>query len=67
MRTKTKTIAGVVFATAAVSFVAWSRWNNEKQTPTAEILPLAVKIQTIEPASITRTLNVSGTLVGENE
>jgi RND family efflux transporter MFP subunit len=64
---KTKTIVGVIFATATVSFVAWSRWNNEKQAQTPGALPLAVKIQTIEPAPITQTLTVSGTLVGENE
>lgn len=64
---RTKTIVGVIFATAAVSFVAWSRWNNEKQAQTPEALPLAVKITTIEPAPITQTLAVSGTLVGENE
>jgi RND family efflux transporter MFP subunit len=65
---KTKTIIGFLLATAAVSFVGWSRWKTEKQSNAgAEGLPLSVKIQIAQPASITQRLAVSGTLVGENE
>jgi RND family efflux transporter MFP subunit len=65
---RTKTILIATLATAAVSFVAWSRWNSEKQSAKGiESLPLAVKIQVVTPAAISQSLVVSGTLVGENE
>ncbi|MCI0696212.1 efflux RND transporter periplasmic adaptor subunit [candidate division KSB1 bacterium] len=65
---KTKLILITTLATVAVSFVAWSRWSSEKQSGKGiESLPLSVKIQTIQPASISQSLIVSGTLVGENE
>ncbi len=64
---KAKTILIATLATAMVSFVAWSRWNDEKKPETASTQPLAVKIQAITPKGISKTLTVSGTLVGENE
>jgi RND family efflux transporter MFP subunit len=65
---KSKAIIGVLVATAAISFVAWSRWSSEKQADKGiESLPLSVKIQTVAPAAISQSLVVSGTLVGENE
>jgi len=65
---KTKTIIGVIAATAAVSVVAWSHWKSEKQATTAaDGLLLAVKVQVLQTAAITQSLAVSGTLVGENE
>jgi hypothetical protein len=64
---KTKTIIGILLATAAVSFVAWSRWKPEKQANAATVLPLSVKIQVVRPAAMAQNLEVSGTLVGENE
>ncbi|MDZ7363565.1 MAG: efflux RND transporter periplasmic adaptor subunit [candidate division KSB1 bacterium] len=65
---KTRTIVGIILATAAISFVAWSHWKSEKQTVAAsEGLPLAVKIHVVTPAAISQSLAVSGTLVGENE
>lgn len=65
---KPKTILIATLATAAVSFVAWSRWSSEKQSNHAAAgLPLSVKIQIALPASISQSLIVSGTLVGENE
>jgi RND family efflux transporter MFP subunit len=62
-----KTIVGVILAFAAVSVVAWSRWNNGKEASAPEALPLAVKVQITEPTEIAQTLAVSGTLVGANE
>jgi RND family efflux transporter MFP subunit len=65
---KTKPILIATLATAAVSFVAWSRWSSEKQSGKGiESLPLSVKIQVVAPAAISQSLVVSGTLVGENE
>jgi RND family efflux transporter MFP subunit len=64
---RAKPIVGVILATAAVTFVAWSRWNNGTETNSPAALPLAVKIQTIAPSKIAQTLTVSGTLFGENE
>jgi RND family efflux transporter MFP subunit len=65
---KTKALIIATLATAAVSFVGWSRWNSEKQSNhAAEGLPLSVKIQIIQLASISQSLIVSGTLIGENE
>lgn len=64
---KSKIVAGLLFATALISFAAWSRWSNDKSDKPAEALPLAVKIQVLAPAEIAQTLTVSGTLVGENE
>ncbi|MDZ7292392.1 MAG: efflux RND transporter periplasmic adaptor subunit [candidate division KSB1 bacterium] len=64
---RSKTIIGVIVVIAALSVVAWSRWSNEQKSGVPEALPLAVKIQIVEPAEIKQTLNVSGTLVGENE
>lgn len=65
---KTKTILITTLATAAVSFVAWSRWSSEKQSNhAAEGLPLSVKLLIVQPASISQSLAVSGTLIGENE
>jgi RND family efflux transporter MFP subunit len=63
-----KTILIATLATAAVSFVAWSRWGSDKQSGKGiESLPLSVKIQVVAPAAISQSLVVSGTLVGENE
>ncbi len=60
---KTKTILIVILATAAVSFVAWSRWKPDKQSDKAvEGLPLSVKIQAVAPSAISQSLAVSGTL-----
>lgn len=65
---KAKTILLTILATAAVSFVAWSRWKSDKPANAATSgLPLSVKIQVAQPAAMTQTLAVSGTLVGENE
>lgn len=64
---KAKRILIATLATAMVSFVAWSRWNDEKKPEAAAAQPLAVKIQVITPKGISKTLTVSGTLVGENE
>jgi RND family efflux transporter MFP subunit len=65
---KNKIIIGVFLATAVISFVAWSRWKSEKQANAATAsVPLSVKIQIMQPAPITQNLQVSGTLVGENE
>lgn len=65
---KTKPILIAALATAAISFVAWSRWSPEKQSNhAAEGLPLSVKLQIVQPASISQSLVVSGTLIGENE
>jgi len=64
---KTKTIVVATLATAAISFVAWSRWKNDKQSAAPEAIPLAVKIEIVKPMEISQTLNVSGTLVGQNE
>jgi len=65
---KTKTIAAVLLATAAMSFVAWSRWKTDKNTSAAvEGLPLSVKVQAVQPAAMEQSLSLSGTLVGENE
>ncbi len=64
---KNKIIFGITIATAAVSFVAWSRWKSEKQADAATGLPLSVKIQVVQPAAMTQNLAISGTLVGENE
>lgn len=64
---KTKTMIIAILATTAVSFVALSRWGREKQSGAAEAPPLAVAIQTLQPEDITKTLVVSGTLVGEDE
>jgi RND family efflux transporter MFP subunit len=64
---KTKTIVSMVLATAAISFVAWSRWKSDKQSAAPEGLALAVKIEIVKPMEISQTLSVSGTLVGQNE
>ena len=64
---KTKTTLGFALATFAISMVAWSRWGNEKQANNHKALPLAVKIQVLQPAEISQSLASSGTLVGENE
>jgi len=65
---KTKTIAIVLLATAAMSFVSWSRWKTDKNTNGAvEGLPLSVKVQVLQPAAMAQSLSLSGTLVGENE
>jgi membrane fusion protein, multidrug efflux system len=65
---KSKTILIATLAIAAVSFVGWSRWSSEKQSKHAAAgLPLSVKIQIAQPASISQNLAVSGTLIGENE
>lgn len=65
---KTKAIFIVTLATAAMSFIAWSRWKTDKNTnATVEGLPLSVKVQVVQPAAIAQRLTVSGTLVGENE
>ncbi len=59
-------IAGLV-ATAALSFVAWSRWNQDEQADVAEAQPLAVSITELQPAGLAKMLTVSGTLIGEDE
>lgn len=65
---KTKTIFIATLATAAMSFVAWSRWKTDKNpSATVEELPLSVKVQVLQPAAIAQSLTLSGTLVGENE
>ncbi len=64
---KSKAAIAIVIATVGVSFVAWSRWNTEEQGDKSEALPLAVSIQVVQPADITQSLTVSGTLVGEEE
>ncbi|NUO82000.1 efflux RND transporter periplasmic adaptor subunit, partial [candidate division KSB1 bacterium] len=64
---KSKIAIAVILATVGVSFVAWSRWNSEKTGDKSEALPLAVNIQVVQPANITQSLTVSGTLVGEDE
>ncbi|MCG3121394.1 MAG: Multidrug resistance protein MdtA [bacterium] len=65
---KAKTILITILATIAVSFVAWSRWKSDKPANAALAgLPLAVKVQVAQPAAMTQTLAVSGTLAGENE
>ena len=64
---KAKRILIATLATAMVSFVAWSRWNDEKKPEATAAQPLAVKIQVITPKGISKTLTVSGTMVGENE
>jgi len=65
---KTQRILLATLATAMISFVAWSKWNNDEQkTGAPQAPPLAVKVQAITPKAISKTLTVSGTLVGENE
>ncbi len=64
---KTKTVIIAILATAVISFVALSRWNNDNSSGASEALPLAVTIQTLQPAAVTKTLTISGTLVGEDE
>lgn len=64
---KSKIAFAVVVATIGVSFVAWSRFKNDKQAGNSEALPLAVSVQEVKPGAITQTLTVSGTLVGEDE
>jgi len=64
---KAKRILIATLATTMVSFVAWSRWNDEKKPEATAAQPLAVKIQTIVHQDISKNLTVSGTLVGENE
>ncbi len=49
---KTKTIVVATLATAAISFVAWSRWKNDKPSAAPEALPLAVKIEIVKPMEI---------------
>jgi hypothetical protein len=62
---KNKTILAVIFATVAISVVAFSRWKSDKQANAApEGMPLAVRIFVVQSAAITRNLVVSGTLVG---
>lgn len=65
---KTKIILIATLATVAMSFVAWSRWKTDKQESGAvEGLPLSVKVQVVQPAAMSQSLVMSGTLVGENE
>jgi RND family efflux transporter MFP subunit len=65
---KAKRIVIAILGTATISFVAWSRWNDEKKSDgLAASQPLAVKVQSINPKNIAQTLIVSGTLFGENE
>ncbi len=64
---RSKIIFGILFATVGISFVAWSRLKTEPQGDKAVALPLAVNIQVVQPAALTQTLTVSGTLLGEDE
>lgn len=64
---KTKTLIAAAVAITVIGFIAWSCWSPDSQAGAPETLPLAVTIQELQPAAMTKVLNVSGTLVGEDE
>lgn len=64
---RTKIIVGMAITLMILIVVSFAQKSKDKETGKNEALSLSVKIQVVQEASIKKSLNVSGTLEGENE